>query len=173
LQGMPSDSWILSQSIEPAVAEMQQNKLSLDALVHVRHLSQLRVFAKRHPHIAIVIDHAAKPNIAAGEFNVWAAELAGLAALPQVYCKLSGLLTEASEEQGVGQLRPYVTHLYRLFGAERLMWGSDWPVITLAPNHAYASYSDWFKLAKQLLPNVSAVECEAIFGLNATNFYRF
>ncbi len=173
LQGLPTDTWILSSALEPAIAEMLQHNLSFDALIHVRHLPYLRIFARRHPQLAIVIDHAAKPAIAAGGFETWSAGMAALADLPNVYCKVSGLLTEAAAEQGLDQLRPYVTRLYHLFGAERLMWGSDWPVLSLAANGAYSNYGDWLSMSKHLLPVVSAAERDAIFGLTAKSFYRF
>lgn len=172
LQGL-DDSWILNPKLELAIAEMKACNLSLDALVHVRQLPYLRIFARRHPTLAIVIDHAAKPNIDHNEFKLWSSELAAMADLPQVYCKLSGLLTEASAEQGADDLRAYVVQLYKLFGAERLMWGSDWPVLKLAPNSDYAGYGDWLALAKDLLPAESAAEFDAIFGLTAKHFYRF
>jgi L-fuconolactonase len=173
LQSLPQDNWILNPDLEPAIAEMQACNLSFDALVRVRQLTYLRIFAKRHANLPMVIDHAAKPNIAGGEFAAWAGGLAAMAELPHVHCKLSGLLTEANAEQGLDELRPYVVHLYHLFGAERLMWGSDWPVLKLAPNSRYAGYGDWLDLAKQLLPIASAGELDAIFGLTARNFYRF
>lgn len=173
LQGLPDDTWLLRADLEPAIVEMQACNLSFDALVNVRHLSYLRVFAKRHPKLPIVIDHAAKPGIAAGEIESWSAALAAVAELPQVYCKLSGLLTEASAGQGVAELRPYVVQLYHLFGAERLMWGSDWPVLNMAANNRYSGYGDWCALAKQLLPMASTSELDAIFGSTAKIFYRF
>lgn len=173
LQSLPQDNWILNSDLEPAIAEMQACNLSFDALVRVRQLPYLRIFAKRHANLPMVIDHAAKPNIAGNEFAVWVGGLAAMAELPHVHCKLSGLLTEANAEQGLDELRAYVVQLYHLFGAERLMWGSDWPVLKLAPNSRYAGYGDWFDLAKQLLPIASASELDAIFGLTAKNFYRF
>jgi L-fuconolactonase len=173
LQNLPQDNWILSAGLEPAIAAMQACNLSFDALVRVHQLPYLHTFAKRHANLPMVVDHAAKPDIAASEFAEWSSGLADMAKLPQVFCKLSGLLTEANVQQGLAQLRPYVVHLYHLFGAERLMWGSDWPVLTLAPNSVYAHYGGWLALAKQLLPIASARELEAIFGLTATRFYRF
>ena len=173
LQGLADDAWILRPELEPAITAIKASNLSFDALVHVRHLPHLHIFAKRHPDLAIVIDHAAKPAIANGEFSAWATAMAMLADLPQVYCKLSGLLTEASSEQGADELQPYVAQLYRLFGAKRLMWGSDWPVLNLAPNSQYGNYGSWLLLAKQLLPLASAVETNEIFGLTARQFYRF
>jgi L-fuconolactonase len=173
LQCLPDDSWILNSSLEPAIAEMCAAQLSFDALVQPRHLPYLRIFAKRHFGLPMVIDHGAKPNIAANDFEAWADGISALAELPQVHCKLSGLLTEATSEQGLDALRPYVVHLYHLFGAERLMWGSDWPVLNLAPNEKYAAYGDWLILARQLPPVASSSELDAIFGLTAKNFYRF
>lgn len=172
LQGL-DDSWILNPSLEPAIAEMKACNLRFDALVRVRQLPYLHIFAKRHPTLAIVVDHAAKPNIDRNEFNLWSNELAAIADLPHVYCKLSGLLTEASAEQGLNELRAYVVQLYKLFGAERLMWGSDWPVLTLAANSNYAGYGNWLAMAKDLLPVLPTNELAAIFGLTAKNFYRF
>jgi L-fuconolactonase len=186
LQSLPQDNWILSPDLELAIAEMKLANLSLDALVRVRHLPFLRIFAKRHPNLPIVIDHAAKPAIAhgspkgergekyeKGEFDTWLASMAALAELPQVYCKISGLLTEATAEQGLDELRPYITQLYHLFGAERLMWGSDWPVLNLAPNSQYAAYGDWLAMAKLLLPVAGASELDLIFEQTARKFYRF
>ncbi len=172
LQGL-DDSWILNPSLEPAIAEMKACNLRFDALVRVRQLPYLHIFAKRHPTLAIVVDHAAKPNIDHNEFNLWSSDLAAIADLPHVYCKLSGLLTEASAEQGLDELRAYVVQLYKLFGAERLMWGSDWPVLTLAANSNYAGYGNWLDMAKDLLPVLPTNELAAIFGLTAKNFYRF
>ncbi len=168
LQNLPEDSWILQAQLAPAIAAMQACDLSFDALVSVRHLPYLRIFAKRHPKMPMVINHAAKPNIAAtGEFVSWARGMVAMAELPQVCVKFSGLLTEASLTQGIDELRPYAVQLYHLFGAERLMWGSDWPVLNMAANDSYRSYSDWLELAQELLPMASAGERAAIFCLSA------
>ncbi|RYY03358.1 MAG: amidohydrolase [Gammaproteobacteria bacterium] len=173
LQGLADDAWILRPELEPAITAIKASNLSFDALVHVRHLPHLQVFAERHPDLAIVIDHAAKPAVANDEFSAWATAITALADLPRVYCKLSGLLTEASSEQGVAVLQPYVMQLYRLFGSKRLMWGSDWPVLSSAPNSQYNAYASWLKLAKELLSPVSITETDEIFGLTARQFYRF
>lgn len=172
LQGYSEDHWILRESIEPAIQCMIQNQLVFDALVFRRHLSFLYIFARRFPKLSIVIDHAAKPAIKKGGFEAWSQAIAAIAELPNVSCKLSGLLTEAAQEQGLDQLRPYVTHLYRTFGAERLLWGSDWPVLLLAPNQKFNRYELWLGLAKQLLPKVSQEELNCIFDSNAKRIYR-
>jgi L-fuconolactonase len=176
LQGLADDQWLLKPELEPAIAALIAHNLSLDGLIFPRHLPYLHTFAQRHPQLPIVIDHAAKPAIArhefGHEFNRWADSIAAIATLPQVMCKLSGLLTEASSQQGIATFAPYVQHLYRVFGAERLMWGSDWPVLHLAPNQHYTTYSEWLALAKALLPMVSAAELEFIFAQTTRRFYR-
>ena len=172
LQGLADDHWILRHDIEPAIRAMIQGKLVFDALVFERHLPYLHIFARRHPELSIVIDHAAKPAIKAGGFEQWSATIAAFAELPNVSCKLSGLLTESAPEQGLDQIRPYVVHLYRIFGAERLLWGSDWPVLLLAENAQYNTYESWMGMARQLLPTTDADELEHIFALNAKRVYR-
>jgi len=185
LQGLADDSWILDPRLEPAIETMIGLGMSLDALVLTRHLPYLRLFAKRHPQLAIVIDHAAKPAIAShglqqptrfyGKtgFTEWADSMSALADLPQVYCKISGLLTEATTAQGPADLKPYVDHLYSAFGAHRLMWGSDWPVLNLAQNPASSRYDAWLTMARDLLQNLGESERNAIFGGTARRFYRF
>lgn len=185
LQGLADDSWILDPQLEPAIEAMIATGMSLDALVFNRHLPYLRLFAKRHPQLSIVIDHAAKPAIAAHGlqqptgfyektgFNEWADSISALADLPQVYCKVSGLLTEAGAAQGAAELKPYVDHLYSAFGAHRLMWGSDWPVLNLAQNQAFNRYDAWLAMTKDLLQNLGEAEREAILGGTAQRFYRF
>jgi L-fuconolactonase len=159
LQGLP-DGWIANSALDPAIAAMIDHDLAFDALVYTRHLGDLRQFAMRHPGLRIVIDHGAKPPIASGEIDEWRKGISALAELPQIHCKLSGLLTEAGDRGDDAALRPYVEHLLESFGPSRLMWGSDWPVLTLA-----GDYVAWLVQARAL------VGAEAIFGANAKRFY--
>ena len=100
-------------------------------------------------------------------FIEWAAAMRALAALPNVHCKLSGLLTEAPEGTGAAQLQPWVDLLLECFGARRLIWGSDWPVLTLA-----ASYDDWILITRDLLSGLNEADRSAILGGNAARVYR-
>jgi L-fucono-1,5-lactonase len=110
-----------------------------------------------------VIDHAAKPDIANGAFQPWANHMARLARETPWCCKLSGLVTEAKADWQVDDLRAYVDHLLATFGPDRLMWGSDWPVVTLASN-----YRRWHEAANMLVP----VEAhDTVFGGTAARFY--
>jgi L-fuconolactonase len=167
LQNLPDDSWIADPALDPAIDALVAHDLSLDALVFTRHLPHLRTLAERRPDLAIVIDHGAKPPIAAGEFQPWADQIAALAALPQVHCKLSGLLTEATPGADPRTLAPYVAHLVAAFGPRRLMWGSDWPVLALA-----GGYGDWLDLARALSGLTAADDLAELFGQTARRFYR-
>ena len=131
----------------------------------------MRRLALRHPGLPIVIDHGAKPPIAAGQVEPWRSQMAWLAAMPQVSCKVSGLLTEAGSLRSAEALLPYVQALWALFGPERLLWGSDWPVLRLA-----GDYQDWLDMGHALLdavdPPPTDAQRSAIFGGNAIRVYR-
>jgi L-fuconolactonase len=167
LQDLGDDGWIDDAALAPAVQAMLAHRLSFDALVLPRHLPALLAFATRFPDLPVVIDHAAKPAIAQGGMAPWHTDLAHLAALPQVHCKLSGLVTEAGADWQVDQLRPYVDTILGLFGPERVIWGSDWPVLNLA-----SDYTDWIRASVALLASVDEAGRRKVFGLNAMRFYR-
>jgi L-fuconolactonase len=168
LQNLDDDAWIASSDLDPALDAMAAHGLSLDALVLTRHLPHLLTLARRRPELAIVVDHGAKPPIAAGDLDgAWARGIDALAALPQVFCKLSGLLTEAAPGQNADALAPYVVHLVTAFGPQRLMWGSDWPVVNLA-----GDYGGWLALAKDLGGLSDPADLAALFGGTCRRFYR-
>jgi L-fuconolactonase len=171
LQDLADDDWIADPATAPAAEAMARHGLVFDALVLPRQLPALRVFAARHPALAIVIDHAAKPAIASGATQPWRDDLARLAAFPQVRCKLSGLLTEAGDRAQPEHLLPYVQALWDLFGPSRLLWGSDWPVLRLA-----GDYADWLATTAALLATVDPPATEAqraaVLGANAAALYR-
>ena len=165
LQDLPDDAWILQSSLTPAIEAMVAHGLCFDALVKPRHLPHLLRFAERHPALRIVIDHAAKPDIARDTLEPWRARIAALAELPNVFCKMSGLLTEAGDDWHARDLAPWVEHLLATFGPRRLLWGSDWPVLNLA-----ADYARWFHLADQLA-GLAGDDRAALFGGNAVRVY--
>jgi L-fuconolactonase len=158
--------WLLGAGLAPAIAALQRHGLVFDALVRPVHLSRLLVFADRHPGLSIVVDHGAKPDIAGRTLDPWRADMAALAARPNVACKLSGLVTEAGSDWTDDDLRPVVNHLIACFGANRLIFGSDWPVVTLA-----APYQRWINTAEALTSHLSADERAAIFGDTAERIY--
>ncbi len=167
LQDLDDDRWIDDPALDPAAAAMQRHGLSFDALVLPRQLPALLAFARRHPQLPVVIDHLAKPAMQGAPDARWLQDMAQLAALPQVHCKLSGMVTEAGPGWTVEQLRPYADAILRLFGPGRVLWGSDWPVLTLA-----ASYGGWVAASDALLAGLDEAQRQAVFALNAQRFYR-
>jgi L-fuconolactonase len=150
-----ADDWY-DRANDDALAVTAGAHLVLDALIRPRHLDSLERLAQRHPELTIVIDHAAKPQV--DGFDSWVRRIDSIARRPNVHAKLSGLVTEtAPVEDAFGVL-------WQAFGPERLLWGSDWPVLTLA-----TSYGDWLEKARSLVP---AEHHEAIFGANARRVYR-
>lgn len=163
LQDIADAAWIVDPAVAPAVAAMVGHDLVFDALVQPRHLTHLLTFAERHPDLRIVIDHGAKPAIGErGMDAAWRRAMAALAARPNVACKLSGLLSEAGGRAEAA--RPYAEALVVLFGPDRLIWGSDWPVLNLA-----GSYRPWLDLCRAIVP---PAQHEAVFGGNAVAVYR-
>ncbi|HUG25569.1 amidohydrolase family protein [Piscinibacter sp.] len=171
LQDLPADDWIADSAVDPASRAMQRHHLVFEALVMPRHLAALEAFASRHGELQVVIDHGAKPSIATGEIDAWRAAMARLAGLPHVACKMSGLLTEARPRGTVEDLLPYVQTLWELFGPQRLVWGSDWPVLRLVDD-----YQAWLDMSVALLdavaPSATATERAAVLGGNAVRLYR-
>ncbi len=163
LQDIAEEGWIDDTALDPAVKAMITHDLAFDALVLPRHLGPLLTFAMRHPDLRIVIDHGAKPLIASRAMTSWRQAMARLAALPNVRCKLSGLLTEAGG-RGLEAVRPYAETLLELFGPQRLIFGSDWPVLRLA-----GEYGAWVEQCQDIVP---AEHHDAVFGGNAITFYR-
>lgn len=174
LQSLAEDDWILRPELQPAIAAMKQHQLALDALVYTRHLPYVYAFAQRHPELLLVIDHGAKPPIAASQqlASDWCDAMAMVASLPNVYCKISGLPTEAGADQPSALLASYIRYLYELFGARRLMWGSDWPVLGLAGNAEWASYNGWLAQVRTALSGCAPAELEQIFSGTSSGFYR-
>jgi L-fuconolactonase len=162
------DDWLVQREVLDGLKRLSAYNLSFDLLVHTRHLKYAQIVAEQYPELALVLDHLAKPPIARGEFAEWARELRPLASFPNVYCKLSGLVTEANwTTWQKDDLRPYVDYVLELFGTERLMFGSDHPVCLLA-----ASYGRVLQSFQELLRDLCDEERDQIFSRNATRFYR-
>ncbi|KQN74372.1 amidohydrolase [Sphingomonas sp. Leaf62] len=166
LQGIADSEWMLRADLSPAIEAMIAHDLRFDALVEPRHLPLLHRFATRWPAVSIVIDHGAKPHAARGELDPWRADIAALALLPNLWCKLSGLRTEQAVGQTSASLRPYVAHLVACFG-DRLMWGSDWPVL----RHAGDSYADWIAATIDLIGATTSDGVARLFEGAAREFY--
>ncbi len=161
-----ADDWLLRPDLAPAFGAMARHGLVLDALALPRHLTRVRRLGELHPDLVIVLDHLGKPRVALGELDPWRADLASLAARPNTYCKLSGLVTEARPDWRPEHLSPYVDHMLACFGPERVMWGSDWPVVDLA-----GGYDRWRETAESLLLDAPPEARQAVFGGTAERVY--
>jgi len=165
LQGIADTAWILEAALDPAIEAMIAHGLRFDALIEPRHLPVIETFAGRWPDLAIVVDHGAKPDARNRIVEPWRDAIAALAARPGVHCKLSGLRTEQAQGQAAAELEPYVTHLVTTFG-DRLMWGSDWPVL----RHAGDRYTDWIDSVRSMANLSPAGEADLFEGA-AHRFY--
>ena len=166
LQDDPDDDFILRPNGLAAVAALRDAGLVFEALVRPRHLPRLIALRERFPDLTMVVNHAAKPNIAGGQWASWAEDLRRLAGDGRTVCKLSGLLTEASPGADAPALRPYADLVIEAFGADRVMWGSDWPVVLLA-----GDYGGWLAMTQALTGSRSDAERAAIFGGTAARVY--
>jgi L-fuconolactonase len=168
LQDIADAAWVLQPGLQEPLAAMAASGLVLDALVQPRHLAHVLTLARRHPQLQIVIDHCAKPDIASRQWQPWANDMARLATETKAVCKLSGLLTEAGPQATPGAVTPWMRHVLDCFGPERLLWGSDWPVLELSG----LGYADWWSATGQFLAGLTPAERAAIQGGNAARIYR-
>ena len=167
LQDIPDVAWIRDPRLRPALAALTDHGLSFDALVRPAHLSSVLEMMQRHPDLPVVIDHCAKPNIAAGQYGDWAQLLRAIARDSTACCKISGLVTEAAPGAGLDVIRRYLDVLLECFGPHRLMWGSDWPVVTLA-----CDYATWWEMTQRYLAQLDPAARTMILGETARRFYR-
>jgi L-fucono-1,5-lactonase len=168
VESEPNDDWLIHPSVLSGLRQLSKYRLSFDLLVHTRHLKYVPQVVETVPEFAFVIDHLGKPPIAKNEIKEWSEALKPLASYEHVHCKLSGLVTEANwTSWKPDDLRPYVEYALELFGADRLMFGSDYPVCLLA-----ASYDRVFDAFQEILEPLSDADREKIFSNNAAKFYR-
>ncbi|MGO9931603.1 MAG: amidohydrolase family protein [Steroidobacteraceae bacterium] len=167
VQDISDTQWLARGSLDAAFDSIIANDLAFDALVKPEHLGVLEQRLRRHPRLRAVLDHAGKPDIAGAQFEAWSAQIERLARSTSAYCKLSGLLTQAGRNADIARLEAFVGHVFACFGADRVMWGSDWPVVTLC-----ASYRRWLEISLALVSRHAPGHQEAVFASNALRFYR-
>ncbi|HEX9789488.1 MAG TPA: amidohydrolase family protein [Kiloniellales bacterium] len=171
IQDIADVDWMLRSRLTPAFDAIVAAGLVFDALVKPPHLANLVKLIERHPEQSVVIDHCAKPSIARWQpggqsARTWQDHMRALAQSPRAWCKLSGLVTEADKGWRVDDLRPYVDFILETFGPQRVIWGSDWPVLLLATD-----YDRWCAATRDLLRDLTAEARDAVFGGNAAYCY--
>ena len=170
IQDIADDGWMLRDDIAWAFRAICDLDLTFDALGFPRHIEHFSALLERYPSMRTVLDHCLKPVItdeSAESFDEWARGIARLANNTGAFCKLSGLVTEAKDDWREEDLAYYSSHVLEVFGAERLMWGSDWPVCRLR-----CDYEDWHKTALSLVSHLSLEGQARVFAGSATEFYR-
>ncbi len=167
-QDEPDDDFIIRPDVVRGLQVLEKHQVPFDLLFYVRHLKHAAPLANSLPDLPLVIDHLAKPLIAAGTTAGWRDDLRAAARHPNVYCKLSGMVTEADwNDWKPADLRPYVDTALEAFGPQRCMFGSDWPVCELA-----ATYAEVHGALREIVGQLGSDELDMIFGGTASRFYR-
>ena len=170
IQDIPDENWVLNKNFDIFFKSIIDLDLSFDALGFPIHLENFYIIASKYPTLRFVIDHLMKPKICNNkqeEFIHWKNGMSKLSRLDNVYCKFSGMVTEACENWGEQDLKRYVDEILNLFTDKKIMWGSDWPVCNLRTN-----YLGWYNAAINLTNELSLAEKQNIFYNNSINFYK-
>lgn len=168
LHDEPDDFYMLRNDFSDGIAQLAGFGLAYDVVIFERHLPQTIQFVDRHPNQVFVVDHVAKPRIREHTMSPWREKIHELARRENVYCKLSGMVTEADWQNWTeDHLRPYWEVVLSAFGPQRLMFGSDWPVLIVA-----SSYGRWVDVVRSLISTLSQAEQECIMGSTAIRAYR-
>jgi L-fuconolactonase len=167
LQDEPDDAFCLRPAFIEGVRLLARHDLSFDICVYHRQLAGALELARRCPDIRFVLDHIGKPAIRDALVEPWRTQITELAALPNVWCKISGLITEAGSDWTRERLHPYLDHALEAFGFERVMFGSDWPV-----SEQTHPYQTWVEIVDDAVRGTSEAERRRLFRDNAIAFYR-
>ncbi|MEL6435495.1 MAG: amidohydrolase family protein [Pseudomonadota bacterium] len=172
IQNIQDDSWMLRDDVQWAFEAIIAHDLIFEALGFPRHIANFRTLFARHKGMRIVLNHCLKPQIRdhahdPSALSQWAQGMAALADETDAVCKFSALVTEANADWTPSDLRPFTDHIISVFGPDRLMWGSDWPVCLLA-----STYARWMETAQSLTADFGQDAQNKIFGETARQFYR-
>lgn len=160
------DAWAIRPKVVNGLRELAARGIAFDLLTFPQHLKYVLDLYEKVPDLKGVVDHISKPAIAKFQLEPWARDIAAVAQIPGVFCKVSGMVTEARRLWSASDLKPYVAHVVEAFGYERLMFGSDWPVCTLA-----GTYKQVIDAARAALGRLPSSAQRSVFGANAIRFY--
>jgi L-fuconolactonase len=167
VQAEPDDRFMLRPAFVRGIGLLEEFGFTYDILIYARQLPAAMELVSKFPQQLFVIDHIAKPAIREKQYDSWARDLRTIAQNRNLYCKVSGMVTEADWQHWSREdFRPYLDVVFETFGSDRLMFGSDWPVCLLA-----ASYDEVVEIVAHYVGGLSATDAEKIFGLNAAHFY--
>lgn len=164
----PDDDYMLQPAFLGGIERLQAHNLVFDLLLFPRHLSRALILARSFPGQRFVLDHMAKPRIRSGQLEPWQGDLEALASMPNVWCKVSGMVTEANRDQWrYEEFVPYLDVVFGAFGTHRIMVGSDWPVCRLA-----GEYAEVMGIPLRYTRGCNRHQLERIYGLNAAECYQ-
>ncbi len=167
LQG-EEPSFMLQESFLNGISKLNEYGFAYDILIFPQHLEAALQLVKQFPQQRFVVDHVAKPTIKDSKIDEWKTGMQQLAKHKNVYCKISGMVTEADWKNWTAeQLKPYIDTVAESFGIDRIMYGSDWPVCLVA-----SSYNKWIETVKEYFSAYSAEDQEKVFSGNAIKFYQ-
>jgi L-fuconolactonase len=168
VQGEPDKRFLMGEFFCRGIAGLRQYNFTYDILVYAHQLDQVEEFVKRFPNQPFIIDHLAKPAIKERSINDWRQRMQRIARHENVWCKLSGMVTEADWKKWTfDDLQPYMDAVLAAFGPKRIVFGSDWPVCLVA-----ASYEQQLNVVQQFISRLSPAEQKEILGENAIRFYH-
>ena len=168
IESIDDERWMLRPAVKKSFGKLQEQNVCFDFLTHPKHLPYALQILDEFPELRAVINHISKPPIKGGVLSPWAELIEKAAAHENVFCKLSGMITEADHQVWKpADLAPYVKHILKVFGPQRCMFGSDWPVCLLA-----GTYDDVVEALCQNISDLSPQEIEDIFRGTASRFYR-
>jgi len=170
IQDISDENWVLNKNFDIFFKTIIDLDLCFDALGFPIHLNNFLIIASRYPSLRFIIDHLMKPKICKNdkeEFDHWKNMMNKLSKLDNVYCKFSGMVTEACENWTENDLKPYSNEILKMFTDKKILWGSDWPVCKLRTD-----YMEWFNISQSLTNNLSLVQKQNIFYENAIKFYK-
>lgn len=168
IEGEEDPDFLIRPAFQRGISELSKHNFTYDLLIRPRHYSSTLACVAAFPAQRFVLDHLAKPGIRLKEFEEWAAFIQELANYPNVFCKISGLVTEADwKNWTLDDFKPYIEHAVACFGKDRVMFGTDWPVCLLG-----ASYEEVMQIAEHALTDFTKDELDAFWGGNAQRFYN-
>jgi len=168
-QGEPDDAFCLRDDFVAGTRLLAKHDLTCDLCITYQQLPAVTQLVEQCPDVRFILDHLGKPDIKAGHFEPWAAQIKRFAAVPNTWCKLSGVVTEADHQNWtIADIAPFVRHTLDCFGSDRVLFGGDWPVVTLA-----CDYITWRQTVESLIAEqLLADERQAVMHDNAVTFYR-
>ena len=168
VQAEPDENFMLNEKFRNGIGQLKNYNFTYDILIYPHQLPTAIMLTEKHPDQKFVLDHIAKPSIKKKEIEPWASGIKELAKNPNVFCKISGIITEADHRNWESkEIYPYLDIVFNAFGYDRLLFGSDWPVCLLA-----GLYNQVINLIDEYMKNASDENKEKIFGKNAVSFYN-